>query len=110
MEMAKFMGLSHAGAPVMTRGSTRSPVRATISTIIIDAPTNASGRFEAQARPKRLRGPGTLTDRAVMPHPLGGLLCSARVLGPVRSLSPAAPMGAPAERRPPAAEPQPPGS
>src|SRR5688572_11186665 len=75
MEMANFIGLSQAGTPVMTRGSSRSPARDTARTSSIVAPTKASGRLEDQARTSRSRGPDALTDCAVMPHPLLALLC-----------------------------------
>src|SRR4028118_2215701 len=62
MEMANFIGLSQAGAPVMTRGSSGSPARDTARTSSIVAPTKASGRLEDQARPSRSRGPDAVAD------------------------------------------------
>src|SRR4028118_1284355 len=75
MEMVNFIGLSQAGAPVMTRGSSRSPTRDTARTSSIVAPTKASGRLEDQARPSRTHSPSFLTDCVVMPHPLLSFLC-----------------------------------
>src|SRR4028118_1773622 len=62
MEMANFIGLSQAGAPVMTRGSSRSPARDTARTSSIVAPTKASGRLEDQARSSRSGGPDAVAD------------------------------------------------
>src|SRR5215212_2643312 len=75
MEMANFIGLSQAGAPVMTRGSSRSPARDTARTSSIVAPTKASGQLEDRTRPSRSRGPDALADCAVMTHPLLSLPC-----------------------------------
>src|SRR4028119_1338968 len=75
IETANFIGLSQAGAPVMTRGSSRSPARDTTRTTSIVVPTKASGRLEDQARTSRSRGPDALTYCTVMPHPLLALLC-----------------------------------
>src|ERR671917_1179502 len=75
IEMANFIGLSQAGAPVMTRGSSRSPARDTARTSSIVAPTKASGQLEDRTRPSRSRGPDTLADCAVMPQPLLTLPC-----------------------------------
>src|SRR5919107_1415268 len=75
MEMANFIGLSQAGAPVMTRGSSRSPARDTARTSSIVAPTKASGRLEDRTRPSRSRDPDALADCAVMPRPLLSLPC-----------------------------------
>jgi hypothetical protein len=58
MEIANFAGLSHAGAPVITRGSPSAPATATNSVSSIVTPTNVSGRLNAQARRRRPTGPG----------------------------------------------------
>src|SRR3712207_3378019 len=79
METANFMGLSQAGAPVMTRGSSRSPTRDAANTSSIVVPTKASGRFEDQARLRRSLGRDARADLAIMAHPSGYLLGRAEV-------------------------------
>src|SRR4028119_420387 len=60
MEIANFAGLSHAGAPVITRGSTRTPASAANNVSSIATPTSVSGRLNAQAWRRRARGFGML--------------------------------------------------
>jgi len=62
IETANFIGLSQAGAPVMARGSSKSPARATAKTSGIVAPTNVNGRLELHARFKKSRGPDSLSN------------------------------------------------
>ena len=49
IETANFSGFIHAGAPVMTRGSTTSPSNATAATTSIASTSATSGGLRRQA-------------------------------------------------------------
>jgi hypothetical protein len=65
VEMANFKGLSHAGAPVMIRASTKRPTTEAPATTIISAPTAASGGLALHRRSNRATTRAVNVDRMV---------------------------------------------
>src|ERR687893_407562 len=78
METANLAGLSHAGTPVMTRGSNKSPTIVAARVSNIAPPTNVSGRLKAQALRRRPRVPG---PRGLLPAREGD--SEASIIGPL---------------------------
>src|SRR5688500_13767527 len=73
IEIANLAGLSQAGAPVMTRGSTTSPTSVATSAASITTPTKVSGRSRRQAQWRARRGVVTRRQGAGSAPPIGPL-------------------------------------